>query len=302
MKIQLSLLYVLLSLASCISFKPKNSFKIEVSSPAQALTVHHLEAIKNRLAPSSKAIKIEAVGNNQAYISLKTKTTEEHIRTLLKTPGAVAFYETASIKQIMPSIIDLYNEELDPERDYSIKHFKEVFVAGLPNNPTYIGLSNVKDTALVNRTLHSEKVKVALQKENLNVTFAWGIPETNGVITLYALILDSSGKPAMHGNFITRSTQSFSQVGEPTINIAMTDTAATAWETLTTRAARDRFAIAIVIDNQVYAAPMANQPITGGQTEISGNFTVESAHNLTQVISTGVIPQLEITSFITNGD
>ena len=302
MKTQLFLLCLLLNLSSCISIEPKNNFEIYITSQSQELTAQHLKAIKNRLAPSSADVIINTEGSHQARITLKTNTTEDYIRTLLKTPGSLAFYETASIEQIMPAIIDVYTEELNPERNRSIKHFNEVFMASPPNIPPFIGISNIKDTALINHTLHAEKVQALLKKEYLNVKFTWGIPDTSDKITLYALVLNSFGKPAMHGNFIENARQTFSQIGKPTINIAMNPKAARDWEVLTRRAAEDRFAIAIVIDNQVYAAPMAIEAITGGQTEISGNYTVENAQSLTQVISTNVIPQLEITKFTTNNN
>ena len=302
MKTQLFLLCLLLNLSSCISIEPKNNFEIYITSQSQELTAQHLEAIKNRLTPSCTDVIIDAEGSHQARITLKTNTTEDYIRTLLKTPGSLAFYETASIEQIMPAIKDVYTEELNPERNRSIKHFNEVFMASPPNIPPFIGISNIKDTALINHTLHAEKVQALLKKENLNVKFTWGIPDTSDKITLYALVLNSFGKPAMHGNFIENARQTFSQIGKPTINIAMNPKAARDWEVLTRRAAEDRFAIAIVIDNQVYAAPMAIEAITGGQTEISGNYTVENAQSLTQVISTNVIPQLEITKFTTNNN
>ena len=302
MKTQLFIICVLLNFSSCIGIKPKNNFEIYITSQSQELTAQHLKAIKNRLAPSSADVIINTEGSHQARITLKTNTTEDYIRTLLKTPGSLAFYETASIEQIMPAIIDVYTEELNPERNRSIKHFNEVFMASPPNIPPFIGISNIKDTALINHTLHAEKVQALLKKENLNVKFTWGIPDTSDKITLYALVLNSFGKPAMHGNFIENARQTFSQIGKPTINIAMNPKAARDWEVLTRRAAEDRFAIAIVIDNQVYAAPMAIEAITGGQTEISGNYTVENAQSLTQVISTNVIPQLEITKFTTNNN
>ena len=302
MKTQLFLLCLLLNLSSCISIEPKNNFEIYITSQSQELTAQHLEAIKNRLTPSCTDVIIDAEGSHQARITLKTNTTEDYIRTLLKTPGSLAFYETASIEQIMPAIKDVYTEELNPERNRSIKHFNEVFMASPPNIPPFIGISNIKDTALINHTLHAEKVQALLKKENLNVKFTWGIPDTSDKITLYALVLNSFGKPAMHGNVIENARQTFSQIGKPTINIAMNPKAARDWEVLTRRAAEDRFAIAIVIDNQVYAAPMAIEAITGGQTEISGNYTVENAQSLTQVISTNVIPQLEITKFTTNNN
>lgn len=115
---------------------------------------------------------------------------------------------------------------------------------------------------------------------------------------LYAIkVTDRSGKAAMYGDIITDARTDFDQKsgGHPYISMSMTGEAAKKWAKLTKECSpkspgeRGR-GIAVVMDNMVYTAPAPSSEITGGQSQITGNFTVEEANALAAVLSAGKLP------------
>ncbi|MES2514947.1 MAG: protein translocase subunit SecDF [Bacteroidota bacterium] len=161
-----------------------------------------------------------------------------------------------------------------------------------------------EDTAKANALLKHPILKSYLPNK---LKFMWGAkPEEmkneSGEITgvyyeLYAIkITDRSGKAAMYGDIITDARKDFDAQsgGHPYISMTMTGEAATKWAKLTKdnspQGDKKGRSIAVVMDNMVYSAPTVNGEIKGGQSQITGNFTVEEAETLAAVLSAGKLP------------
>lgn len=106
---------------------------------------------------------------------------------------------------------------------------------------------------------------------------------------LYAIRYSRDGAPDLTGDVVTTSRSEVNQGGignrGPVVTMSMNDEGSRAWARLT----KDNIgrAIAIVLDNVVYSAPNVNTEITGGRSEISGNFTVEQTVDLANVLNSG---------------
>lgn len=166
-----------------------------------------------------------------------------------------------------------------------------------------VGYALKQDTSKINTYLGMEKVKSLFPSK---VKFMWGAKPTlrgeapNQVETfdLYAIkVTDRSGKAAMFGDIITDARSDFNAQsgGHPYISMTMTGEAATNWAKLTKAnspksASEKGHSIAVVMDNLVYSAPTVNGEIKGGQSQITGNFTVEEANALAAVLSAGKLP------------
>jgi len=166
-----------------------------------------------------------------------------------------------------------------------------------------VGYALKQDTAKINSYFRMEKVKAVFPSK---VKFMWGAKATlrgeapNQVETfdLYAIkVTDRSGKAAMFGDIITDARSDFNAQsgGHPYISMTMTGEAATNWAKLTKAnspksATEKGHSIAVVMDNMVYSAPTVNGEIKGGQSQITGNFTVEEANALAAVLSAGKLP------------
>lgn len=121
-----------------------------------------------------------------------------------------------------------------------------------------------------------------------DVKFLWGakpIEKTNEY-ELYVLQYTNKAKTALlDGDVISDAKSDFNQQGQPIVSMVMKDEAAHKWAKITGSNVGN--CIAIVLDNVVYSAPRVNGEITGVRSEISGNFTVEEAKDLANILKSG---------------
>ena len=120
----------------------------------------------------------------------------------------------------------------------------------------------------------------------------WGIPdpETN-IIDLYILKSNRNDLPPLSGSVVIDAAQSYDQFGNAAVTMQMNGKGAKVWEDLTDQAYKNSNNIAIVLDEIVYSAPgVTSGPISGGRSEISGNFTLNEAIDLANVLRAGKLP------------
>ncbi len=170
------------------------------------------------------------------------------------------------------------------------------------NSPSQLGFAKVSDTSKINSYLNASK---NLRTEVIkNAKYRWGIlftnkdkaaygfaeDDANKYVPLYALKSNRNQEPAMLGDVLTDARQQFTQLGDAAVGLSMNSLGAKQWEKLTGDVAKQRNAIAIVLDDIVYSAPGASQAISGGQTEITGSFTLNEAKDLANVLRAGKLP------------
>ena len=139
------------------------------------------------------------------------------------------------------------------------------------------------------------EVKSLLTAEQREVKFVWGISqydlEGNELVDLYVLQGNRDNKPELSGSVITDARQAYSPSGQPTVSMQMNGKGAKIWEKMTGNAFTKGSQIAIVLDETVYSAPgVTTGPISGGNSEISGSFTLEEAIDLANVLRAGKLP------------
>ncbi len=144
--------------------------------------------------------------------------------------------------------------------------------------------------------LEMDAVRANLPTNARYTIFAFGLPsidEESGeeFVDIYALKGNRDNEPELSGGVITGARQSYSQTNKPTVSMQMNAKGAKIWEEMTGRASAQGSRIAIVLDDIVYSAPTAsNGAISGGNTEISGNFSVLEATDLANVLRAGKLP------------
>ena len=155
-----------------------------------------------------------------------------------------------------------------------------------------VGYAHVRDTAVINKVIYSEEAKRILPSD---VKLMWSAKPTDGlsaknIYELHALkVTQSNGRAPLEGDVITDARDEFNSVtGRPTVNMEMNSDGARRWAALTK--ANVGRAIAIVLDGVVYSAPRVNSEITGGSSEISGNFTIEDTKDLANTLKSGRMP------------
>ena len=108
---------------------------------------------------------------------------------------------------------------------------------------------------------------------------------------IYLLKLGRDGKSALNseeGNIISDARFSTGQTGQLEVNMTMTTDAGNEWSKIT--GANEGRPIAIVLDNTVYSCPRVNQKITGGSSQITGNFDIAEADDLANILKAGKLP------------
>jgi SecD/SecF fusion protein len=150
-----------------------------------------------------------------------------------------------------------------------------------------------KDT--IQKLLANPILKQVLPAELRSVRFAFGKEVSPvGTISMYALNGKRKGKevsPQMKGDVVDGAAQGYASNGKPNVNMQMNGIGAKQWEKLTGEVFEERLNIAVVLDNIVYSAPgVTNGAISGGNTEISGQFTIEEAQDLANVLRAGKLP------------
>lgn len=150
--------------------------------------------------------------------------------------------------------------------------------------------ANVRDTARINDLFSRPDVRSILPP---NMKFLWGVKPITGdngaeFVEFYAIKKGRDGKAPMTGEVINEARQDFDQTGRPEITMNMNPTGAKKWARLTGDNVGRQ--VAIVLDNYVYSAPVVQGEITGGNSSISGNFTIEEAQDLANILKAGKMP------------
>ncbi|WP_438710063.1 protein translocase subunit SecDF [Aquimarina muelleri] len=140
--------------------------------------------------------------------------------------------------------------------------------------------------------LNDPKVRALLPVEQRFVKFAWGKPvKDSEILDLYAIKGNRDNDPELSGGVITDARQEYNQVGIVTVTMQMDGKGAKKWEEMTGKAFSQRSQIAIVLDDVVYSAPgVTTGAISGGRSEITGDFTIEEGQDLANVLRAGKLP------------
>jgi SecD/SecF fusion protein len=154
-----------------------------------------------------------------------------------------------------------------------------------------VAYANARDTAEVNRYLAMPEVQAELPKD---LRLKWGVAPSDldpkkQTYELYAIkSTQRNGKAPLEGDVVVDASDKFDQYGKPAVNMSMNTDGARRWAQLTKQNIGK--SIAIVLDDYVYSAPRVNSEITGGNSEITGNFTPEQSKDLANVLKSGKMP------------
>ena len=164
----------------------------------------------------------------------------------------------------------------------------------IPQGLAIVGYANARDTADVNKVIYSDIARQILPAE---CKLRWGAKaedfggeNTKGVIfALYALkITEPNGRAPLEGDVITNSKDEFDQMGHPCVSMQMNSDGARRWSQITKQ--NIGRGVAIVLDDAVYSAPRILTQIDGGNSQITGNFTIEDTKDLANTLNSGKMP------------
>ena len=154
-----------------------------------------------------------------------------------------------------------------------------------------VGYAHVRDTAEISKLIHSPLAKQVLPSDLRLLWSAKPADHVNSknIYELHALrVTSADGRAPLEGDVVTDAEDKFDNFGKPEVSMSMNSEGAREWAQLTK--ANIGKAIAIVLDGVVYSAPRVNGEITGGQSSISGNFTIEDTKDLANTLKSGRMP------------
>ena len=230
---------------------------------------------------------IQAVegGRGRILIELPGVTDKDRVERLLQGSANLQFWETYNAAEIATDVLPALNElNTNLATEENEAPLFSVFQLQQGAN-AIVGYAQAKDTAVVNSILAGAYADGTFMKEDIR--FSWGVSAADGmsIFELYALKTGYNGAASLEGNVIDDAKAEFAQNGSPCVTMKMTADAARTWAQLTK--ANINNAIAIVLDNAVYSAPKVSNEITGGRSEITGNFTIEQTQDLANVLRSG---------------
>lgn len=154
-----------------------------------------------------------------------------------------------------------------------------------------VGFSEARDTAEVNRLLAMPEVANSFPRE---LRLKWGVSaaDPNAEVQVYELYAikstERSGRAPLEGDVVDDARNDYDNFGKPAVSMAMNTEGSRKWALLTKQNIGK--SVAIVLDGYVYSAPTVNAEITGGRSQITGNFTPEQAKDLANVLKSGKMP------------
>jgi len=226
----------------------------------------------------------------------KTETTEANSSEQLA--------ETTTEDQQEDSIDDLLGETTTDSTSVATPQITSPLIGLMkPGGRGGLGRFTIEDTTAVGKYLRQPEVRALLSPALRNTKFLFGLPkigedlkgtdlEETELLELYAIKGNRDDIPELSGAVVVNANQEFNPQNQPIVTMQMNALGAKGWEEMTGRAYTQRTNIAVVLDDVVYSAPSANVPggISGGNTEISGSFTLKEAQDLAVVLRAGKLP------------
>ena len=268
--------------------------------------------------------------SNRILVELPGVKEPERVRKLLQGTASLEFWTTYNGAELLPSLLradrvvkSVYGEELAAEQQVAepvaeqsettalIEEVAEQPAAEQAEptsrytreqnpllallNPDYaggavIGAAVAADVATINKYLALPEVRDCFPSD---VAFKWAIKGdamADGRLFLYAIKVErSDGKAPLDGSVISDARATYAQTGASAeVSMSMNSNGITEWAQLT--ADNIGKCVAIVLDGYVYSAPVVRQKIEGGNSSISGDFTIQEAQDLANVLKSGKVP------------
>ncbi|WP_116109159.1 protein translocase subunit SecDF [Lewinella sp. IMCC34191] len=162
--------------------------------------------------------------------------------------------------------------------------------------PAVVGVATAGNRDAITNYLNDPEIARLFPR---NAIYRWGDrpldfgeqADAAELYALYQLNLPRGGEAPLTGEYVTRASSGPDPNGQVAVNLSMNSEGSRIWARMTTEAANaGNRQVAIVLDSQVVSAPRVNGAITGGSTSITGDFTVQEATDLANILQVGRLP------------
>ncbi|WP_370091457.1 protein translocase subunit SecDF [Winogradskyella sp.] len=289
--------------------------------------VSAFEVLRNRIDGFGvSSPNIQRLGNSgRILIELPGARDKKRVVDIITKTAQLQFWETYKAEEMFPYVLQVNqamveaaqaddsqeatNETAEVEQDSVTNTIDELTgqiesdstdVADVnplgiqgPGNGPIIARFLARDKEKVLEALNAPQNRAQLPAEMRYAKFVWGIQDKDSEFSeLYAIKGNRDGEPELSGAVITDARQDYDQISRPAVSMQMNAKGAKIWEEMTKKANEEDGNIAIVLDNIVYYAPGVSQAggISGGNSQISGAFTLTEAVDLANVLRAGKLP------------
>mgnify|MGYP003114920231 FL=1 len=288
--------------------------------------VSAFEVLRNRIDGFGvSSPNIQRLGNSgRILIELPGAKDKKRVVDIITKTAQLQFWETYKTQEILPYILQVNQtlveekqaEETEDEVAIAVEAQDEISnaiddltgqietdstnvadtnplgIQGYGNGGSVVGMFLAKDKNKVMAQLNDPKNRASLSAEMRYAKFVWGIQAKDSEFSeLYAIKGNRDGQPELSGAVITDARQDYDQLSRPAVSMQMNAKGAKSWEEMTKKAYETQGFIAIVLDNIVYSAPsVSSGPIAGGNSQISGAFSLTEAVDLANVLRAGKLP------------
>ena len=236
----------------------------------------------------------------------------DRVKRLLQSTAQLEFWETTDIQQLqgfvsnVATVVKAEQDQISAEEesffsgdslqldslDQSVNPFFELL------NVQYafgarIGVVSLEDTAKVNEIMKRSDIRSLLSGDLRNTKFLWSakpLIESGEEIGLELVAIKSNrdDQAQLSGDVIVDANSQIDPTGLVNVSMRMNAEGAKKWKKLTENNIGRQ--VAIVLDGYVYSFPTVNDVIPNGSSSISGNFTVEEAEDLSNILKAGKLP------------
>ena len=251
--------------------------KLEFWEVAEASETDVLQTLQiiDQFAVSQNILNIDNIGDN---VSESSSSQDDDLESLLSG-------ENTEDNESEPS------EVTDEEDVVTESNLSSPLLANLRSE--FGGLFyDLEDTMSINTILSNDKVRQLIPN---TIKFLWAVKPTEDtadptdqVLELFVIKTSRGGKAPLTGEVITDARQDLDQSARPSISMQMNSNGAKNWRRLTSTNIGRR--VAIVLDNYVYSAPFVQNEIPNGNSQITGDFTIEEAQDLANILKAGTLP------------
>jgi len=260
-----------------------NSGRIRVELPG-AKDVERVQ----KLLQSTAQLEFWVTEKNDSYLKFLADANEKLKESQIdNSKEDLEDSESSKIDDLLADV--QANDSISPSENNPL--FDLIIGTGYQGGPVIAQLYS-KDQKKVEEYLSMPDVRKLLPNEKRYSKFLFGKPDTaTKIVDLYAIQSNRDDKPPLSGSVVVDASQSYDQIGEPAVSMQMNGKGARIWEEMTGNAYKNKSNIAIVLDDIVYSAPgVSKGAISGGRSEISGQFSLNEAIDLANVLRAGKLP------------
>jgi len=263
----------------------QGSGRIQIELPG----VDNQERVRNLLQGVAKLQFWQVVEVNEISAALETVNNAWVSANVSSEPATADTVSTENLtsEDSLRNALEKQLAEIDPTKagDNSVSPLFSLL------KPNYGLAYELRDTMAINRILKNEDYKSLLPRD---IKLLWGVKpfkaeDGTETLELYAIQVERGTDEApLEGDVVTDARQVLDQTSRPAVSMQMNAEGARKWRKLTSESIGRR--IAVVLDDYVYTAPVVNGEIPTGQSEISGNFSLQEAQDLANILKSGSLP------------